>query len=226
MILRFHAAARELAGTSEAKLEVGAQSLDEPALRQRIAEAYPALAPYLPRMRFACNDAFSQADQVYTSGDSVDIMPPVAGGAPSSSPASCVVHCEIRDGALSSDEMIAAVAHDAAGATASFLGVVRNHHKGQAIERLEYEAHPTLAAVEMRRVLEVLASEFEGVRIAAVHRVGSLGVGDVAVVVAVSSAHRGEAFDVCRAAIDGIKETVPIWKKEWGVDKTSTWVNL
>ena len=104
--------------------------------------------------------------------------------------------------------------------------MVRNHHKGQAIERLEYEAHPTLAAVEMRRVLEVLASEFEGVRIAAVHRVGSLAVGDVAVVVAVSSAHRCEAFDVCRAAIDRIKETVPIWKKEWGVDKTSTWVNL
>ena len=139
---------------------------------------------------------------------------------------SAVVHCEVRDTALSSDEMIAAVADPAAGATASFLGVVRNHHQGQAIERLEYEAHPTLAAVEMRRVLEVLASEFEGVRIAAVHRVGSLTVGDVAVVVAVSSAHRGEAFDVCREAIDRIKETVPIWKKEWGVDKTSTWVNL
>lgn len=222
MILRFHAAARELAGTSEAQLDIGEQALDEGALRERIATAYPALAPYLPRMRFACNDAFSQADQVYVSADSVDIMPPVAGGAPTSS----VVHSEVRDTALSSDEMIAAVADDAAGATASFLGVVRNHHKGQAIERLEYEAHPTLAAVEMRRVLEVLASEFEGVRIAAVHRVGTLAVGDVAVVVAVSSAHRGEAFDVCRAAIDRIKETVPIWKKEWGVDKTSTWVNL
>lgn len=225
MILRFHAAARELAGTSEAQLDIGEQALGETALRERIAAEYPTLAPYLPRMRFACNDAFSQTDQMYASDDSVDIMPPVAGGAPALAESS-VVHCEIRDSALSSDEMIAAVAHDAAGATASFLGVVRNHHKGQAIERLEYEAHPTLAAVEMRRVLEALASEFEGVRIAAVHRVGSLGVGDVAVVVAVSSAHRGEAFEVCREAIDRIKETVPIWKKEWGVDKTSTWVNL
>jgi molybdopterin synthase catalytic subunit/molybdopterin converting factor small subunit len=222
LILRFHAAARELAGTSEDEIDIGDQALDEAALRKRIAAAYPALAPYLPRMRFACNDAFSQSDQVYSSGDAVDIMPPVAGGAPTSS----VVHCSIRHEALSGDEMIAAVADPAAGATASFLGVVRNHHQGQAIQRLEYEAHPTLAAVEMRRVLELLASEFEGVRIAAVHRVGSLEVGDVAVVVAVSSAHRAEAFDVCRAAIDRIKETVPIWKKEWGVDNISTWVNL
>jgi molybdopterin synthase catalytic subunit/molybdopterin converting factor small subunit len=222
LILRFHAAARELAGTSEAEIDIGDEALNESALREQIAAAYPALAPYLPRMRFACNDAFSQSDQVYSSADAVDIMPPVAGGAPTSS----VVHCSIRQEVLSSDEMIAAVADPTAGATASFLGVVRNHHQGQAIQRLEYEAHPTLAEAEMRRVLEVLASEFQGVRIAAAHRVGSLEVGDVAVVVAVSSAHRAEAFDVCRIAIDRIKETVPIWKKEWGVDETSTWVNL
>ena len=159
MILRFHAGARELAGTSEAQLDIGDDALDEDALRARIAAEYPALEPYLPRMRFACNAAFSTRGQVYANTDTVDIMPPVAGGAPSST-ASRVVHCAIRSEELSVTEMIAAVADPAAGATASFLGVVRNHHKGQAIERLEYEAHPTLAEVEMRRVLEVLASEF------------------------------------------------------------------
>lgn len=220
MILRFHAAARELAGTSEAVLELKAP-LDEPSLRGRIAETYPALSAYLPRMRFACNDAFSVHDQRYTNEDTVDIMPPVAGGSPSK-----VVHSSIRSEALSSDELIAAVADPAAGATATFLGVVRNHHKGQAIARLEYEAHPTLAEAEMRRVLEVLCTKHDGVRIAAAHRVGSLSVGEVAIVVAVSSAHRAEAFELCRAAVDGIKETVPIWKKEWGVDGESTWVNL
>lgn len=221
MILRFHAAARELAGASEVDIDIES-TLDEAQLRARIAADYPGLAAYLPRMRFACNDAFSTSEQVYSNADTVDIMPPVAGGAPESR----VVHCSIRDETLSADEMIAAVADPSAGATASFLGVVRNHHKGQAIARLEYEAHPTLAVAEMRRVLEVLSSEFQGVRIAAAHRVGTLEVGDVAVVVAASSAHRAEAFDVCRAAIDRIKDTVPVWKKEWGVDGTSTWVNL
>ena len=81
MILRFHAGARELAATSEAVLDIGEEPLNETSLRARIAADYPALAPYLPRMRFACNDAFSQSDQMYSSTDSVDIMPPVAGGA-------------------------------------------------------------------------------------------------------------------------------------------------
>ena len=78
----------------------------------------------------------------------------------------------------------------------------------------------------MRRVLDGVVAEHPGARIAAVHRVGRLAIGDVAVSVAVSAAHRDEAFAACRKAIDRIKETVPVWKKEWGPDGEAYWVNL
>ena len=78
----------------------------------------------------------------------------------------------------------------------------------------------------MRRVLEQLMREHDGTRLAAVHRVGELAVGDVAVIVAASSPHRAAAFAACREAIDRIKESVPIWKKEWAPDGSSLWINL
>ena len=97
-----------------------------------------------------------------------------------------------------------------------FTGVVRDHAEGKPVARLDYEAHESLAKKEMERVLLAVASEYPGARLAAVHRVGRLDVGDVAVCVAASAPHRAEAFSACRAAIDRIKETVPVWKKEWG----------
>lgn len=92
--------------------------------------------------------------------------------------------------------------------------------------RLDYEAHERMAEKEMQRVLDSVVSEHAGVRLAAVHRVGSLRVGDVAVCVAASAPHRNEAFVACRKAIDRIKESVPLWKKEWGPDGEAYWVNL
>ncbi len=109
---------------------------------------------------------------------------------------------------------------------AIFTGIVRDHADGQAVARLDYEAHPEMATKEMRRVLEGIATEIPSVRFAATHRVGKLEVGDLAVVVAASAPHRAEAFAACRLAIDRIKETVPIWKKEWGPDGEAHWVNL
>ena len=91
---------------------------------------------------------------------------------------------------------------------------------------LDYEAMTDLAIKETERVLAKVAEEVPGVRLAAVHRVGALQIGDLAVVVAASSAHRAEAFQACRLAIDRIKETVPIWKKEYGVSGDASWVNL
>jgi len=79
---------------------------------------------------------------------------------------------------------------------------------------------------EMRRVLEQVERDFPGSRLAAVHRVGQLAVGDLAIVLAASAPHRAQAFDACRAAIDRIKETVPVWKKEWAPDGSANWVNL
>jgi len=104
------------------------------------------------------------------------------------------------------------VAHPSAGAVVRFEGVVRDHSEGRAVTRLEYEAYASMAALEMERIATEIASE--GVRIAAHHRVGSLAVGEVAVVCVASAAHRDEAFTACRALIDRIKQTVPIWKKE------------
>jgi molybdopterin synthase catalytic subunit len=103
---------------------------------------------------------------------------------------------------------------------------IRDHADGQRVSRLDYEAHESLAEKEMKRVLEGVVAEHTGVRIAAVHRVGTLGIGDVAVCVAASAAHRDDAFAACRKAIDRIKETVPLWKKEWGRDGDARWVNL
>ena len=92
--------------------------------------------------------------------------------------------------------------------------------------RLDYEAHESLAEKQMRRVLEGVVSEHPEARLAAVHRVGHLGLGDVAVCVAASAPHREEAFAACRKTIDRIKESVPLWKKEWGPDGEAHWVNL
>lgn len=124
----------------------------------------------------------------------------------------------LRQGALSTDEAIAAVSHRAAGAVATFVGVVRDHNAGRPVTLLEYEAYGTMAEAELARIEAELAGEIEGVRVFAVHRVGSLAVGDVAVVCAASAPHRGEAFRACRELIDRIKARLPIWKREHGPD--------
>jgi molybdenum cofactor biosynthesis protein MoaC len=121
-----------------------------------------------------------------------------------------------RDGPLSLDEAIDHVKHAGAGAVCVFLGVVRDHHDGRAVVKLEYEAYPAMAFAEMTRVAEGIAAEVPGVRLAVLHRTGTLVVGDVAVVCAASAPHRGEAYRACRALIDRIKARVPIWKREHG----------
>jgi len=118
------------------------------------------------------------------------------------------------------------VLHPGAGGVALFVGTVRDHADGKPVARLDYEAHPELAEKDAIRVLAKITEEMPGVRLAMTHRVGKLLVGDLAVVVAASSAHRADAFEACRLVIDRVKETVPIWKKEWGPDGEAHWVNL
>ena len=124
----------------------------------------------------------------------------------------------LRDGAPSLDEAIARVKHPGAGAVCAFLGIVRDHSEGRTVVKLEYEAYPAMAVAEMKRVADEIASELPGVRLAVVHRTGSLVVGDVAVVCAASAPHRDEAYRACRALIDRVKARVPIWKREHGPD--------
>lgn len=131
---------------------------------------------------------------------------------------------EIRDTPLSVDEVRAAVADPAAGGVALFAGTVRQEDHGRQVAGLGYTAHPT-AADEMRRVAEKVAADFPARGLAAVHRIGELSIGELAVVVAVSCPHRAEALDACRVMIDEIKRCVPIWKHQYFGDGSDEWVN-
>ncbi len=130
---------------------------------------------------------------------------------------------ELRTAPLVVEEVTAAVAHAGAGAIDVFVGVVRETSEGRAVSRLEYQAYATMAEAEMTRIAEEIEREIAGTRVAVLHRVGSLVVGEAAVVCAASAPHRAEAFVACRALIDRIKARVPIWKREHGPDG-SAWV--
>ena len=130
----------------------------------------------------------------------------------------------VRESELSLDEVRAAVAGPAAGGIALFAGAVRDSDHDRGVTGLSYSAHPS-AADELRQVAEAIAEKFPVLSIAAVHRVGDLAIGDLAVVVAVACPHRAEAFDACRALIDELKASVPIWKHQRFADGTSEWVS-
>ncbi|WP_103884754.1 molybdenum cofactor biosynthesis protein MoaE [Actinacidiphila yanglinensis] len=131
----------------------------------------------------------------------------------------------IRDEPLSVDEVFRAVGDDAAGGTVLFVGAVRDHdgRPDTLVTGLSYSAHPT-AEAELRRVAEKVVADFPVRALAAVHRVGDLRVGDLAVVVAVACPHRGEAFAASRRLIDDLKHEVPIWKHQTFADGTEEWV--
>jgi molybdopterin synthase catalytic subunit len=131
---------------------------------------------------------------------------------------------ELRDTPLSVDEVLGAVSDPAAGGVALFVGTVRDRDSGRDVAQLGYSAHPS-ASSELRRVAEKIVASFEVTAVAAVHRVGDLAVGDLAVIVAVSCPHRGEAFDACRALIDELKRSVPVWKHQQYAGGGSEWVN-
>jgi molybdopterin synthase catalytic subunit len=129
----------------------------------------------------------------------------------------------VRESELSVDEVRAAVADPAAGGIALFAGAVRDSDHDRGVSGLSYSAHPS-AVDELRRVAEVVAEKYPVIGIAAVHRVGDLAIGDLAVVLAVSCPHRAEAFDACRDLIDILKASVPIWKHQRFGDGTAEWV--
>jgi molybdopterin converting factor subunit 1 len=220
----YFAAARDLArvGTENVVLTT---NMNVAELKLWLARHQPALAPYLARMRIAINGEFAADSDRVHAGDELTVLPPVAGGAPVDD-ATHELLAEVRSAPLSIDEVVRAVQQPSAGAISIFLGVVRDHHQGKPVQRLDYEAYVELANKEMGRILAELTRTHPNTRLAALHRVGELAIGDTAVVVAASAAHRDEAFTLCRAAIDRIKDTVPIWKKEWSPDGSALWVNL
>jgi molybdopterin synthase catalytic subunit len=130
---------------------------------------------------------------------------------------------DIRDQALDAQEVLDALADRASGGVTLFVGAVRDHDGGKGVSGLEYSAHPT-ALDRLREVCDEIADKYDVQAVAAVHRVGSLALGDAAVIVATSAAHRGEAFEASRALIDRLKETVPIWKHQLFEDGSDEWV--
>ena len=130
---------------------------------------------------------------------------------------------DVRESELSLDEVRAAVADPAVGGVALFAGAVRDSDHDRGVTGLSYSAHPS-AADELRRVAEEIAGKFPVIGVAAVHRVGDLAIGDLAVVLAVSCPHRAEAFEACRELINMLKASVPIWKHQRFTDGTAEWV--
>jgi len=130
---------------------------------------------------------------------------------------------DIRDTALSSDEVLAAIADPSAGGTALFIGTVRNHDHDRPVDELGYEAHPD-ALKHLREVAERICADPAVTALAAVHRIGALTIGDAAVIVGVAAAHREVAFAACRRLIDDLKAEVPIWKHQHFTDGASEWV--
>lgn len=130
---------------------------------------------------------------------------------------------DIRDADLSLDEVHAAVTDPAAGGICLFIGTVRDHDEGAPVTALSYSSHPT-ALDGLRTVAERIASETDVVALAAVHRIGDLAVGDIAVIVAASAGHRAQAFEACRRLIDELKTDVAVWKHQTFESGDSSWV--
>jgi molybdopterin converting factor subunit 1 len=197
------------------ELPAGASVRD---LLAALATLAPDLSASLGVCRVAVNHEFVAADHVIVAGDEVAVIPPVSGGHDGPEPYRLVKHEP-----LSLPAVVAAVAHPGAGGIDIFIGNVRLTSRGHTIDRLEYEAYEPMALRVMRAIGAAVEAETPGVRVAIHHRLGTLQIGDSAVLVAASAPHRAEAFAACRAAIERLKQDVPIWKREVATDGT-TWV--
>jgi molybdopterin synthase catalytic subunit len=132
---------------------------------------------------------------------------------------------ELSSNAIDASALKAQMAHHSAGAFVSFEGWVRDQHEGKSVLALDYRAHPSLALIEGQGVVLEAVSQFALQNAVCVHRVGKLALGDLAVWVGVSSAHRDSAFQACRFIIDAIKARVPIWKHEHYLDDAARWLH-
>lgn len=129
-----------------------------------------------------------------------------------------MIDVKIDSAPLSTQACEKAVASDAAGGTVVFIGTVRNQTKGKPVVKLDFEAYEPMAVKEMQKIAEQVTEKWDAIHVAIHHRVGSLQIGEIPVIIAVSTPHRKAAFEACQFAIDTLKETVPIWKKEYFED--------
>ncbi|OLC54262.1 MAG: hypothetical protein AUH85_12190 [Chloroflexi bacterium 13_1_40CM_4_68_4] len=217
VLVRLFASYREAAGRGQFDIE-----LPEGARVRDVVARVLAENPLLRSQReivAARNREYVGLDEPIADGDEVALIPPVSGGAVTRPAADIRVTSE----ALSVDAAMARVRDESTGGICLFVGTVRRQSRGKRVTLLEYEAYPEMAEAKIRDIAREAESRWGPLRIAVHHRVGRLAVGDDAVVVAVAAPHRAEAFAACRFAIDRLKETVPIWKKEHTDDGT-VWV--
>jgi molybdopterin synthase catalytic subunit len=206
--VRLFGAVREAVGEKELSVEL-ADGATVSELRRLLARRHAVFDAFGERLAASINLEVAPAGTALADGDEVAFLPPVSGGAGS---------CWMSEQPLDVAEAIARVSGPGMGGIVTFVGAVRDRARGRAIRHLEYEAYPEMAVREMEKIADEAARRWPGVRVAIGHRAGHLEVGAIAVVVAVAAPHRGEAFSACRFAIDTLKQTVPIWKKEFATD--------
>ncbi len=210
----FFGAVKEISGRAADELELPATARLADVF-DHYAQAWPKLAELAPSVALARNQRFAPRTEALEDGDEVALLPPVSGGAP------CL---EIRDDGghyfaltrepIDVDALARTVRTDADGAVVSFAGVVRNHTGGRPTEYLEYECYEPMAVRVMAEIGADLARSRPIGRVAMVHRLGRLEIGETSVAIAVAAPHRRPAFEAALEAIDRLKRTVPIWKKE------------
>lgn len=207
----YFAALRERVGLAEEDLELAAGASVKD-LRAALDQRHASLRG-LTGFRVAVNQRFARDQDEVPEGAEVALIPPVAGGVPEDAAAGG--HTALTRDPIDAAALLEQVADPGAGAQVVFLGVVRDHHRGQAVARMDYQAYEAMARAELARIAERLRQQHPEVRrVAMVHRFGCLEIGEASVGVAVSSAHRKAAFAACEWGIDAIKESVPIWKQE------------
>jgi molybdopterin synthase catalytic subunit len=175
-----------------------------------IAARNPDIAGLLPQVQVAVNRIVAPVAQALGEGDELALLPPVAGGASR--------RIAVLGQTLSLDEVVEAVVGGGSerGGLVTFSGIVRRQGNHGEVVRLIYEAYIEMAEQVLADIADEIEREWPGTRVAIHHRVGSLAVGETAVVIAAAAPHRAEAFEACRAAIDRLKRRAPIWKKEIG----------
>lgn len=186
-----------------------ADALDHLGARHETVRAFAS------RLQVAVNQQVVPTRHHLSDGDELALLPPVAGGAG--------LRIAVLDRTLSLDEVTSVVGHEGAGGLVTFTGVVRRQGQTPNVIELQYEAYIPMATQVLTAIADEIEGEWPGARVAIHHRVGSLAVGESAVVIAVSAPHRAAAFAGCQAAIDRLKERAPIWKKE--IDASgATWI--
>lgn len=205
------ASAGDALGATEMELELpeGSRVAD---LRARLDRDHPALAPLWPRLAIAVDGRISGPDEVLEDGIEVALLPPVSGGSGLA---------ELVDGPIDVDRAVRSVQAPGFGAVVVFLGTVRNQHAGRVVEKLTYSAYRRMAADTLAKIVSEL--EAGGTRVAIVHRLGEVPVGEASVVIAVGSPHRAAAYEASRTALERLKAEVPIWKREHYAEGEAVW---